>query len=438
MTMLRSRFLLPLWLWLGTSCGPDFTEPQEIDRLRILGIRTELVEDPEIAWAGVDEDLRLSALATAETLPADIQLDWRFCPLAFGSAGDFECALDEESFQDLLLAVVEGALAQNGVPPELQDLPLDQLVDDLDFDLGSGPSVVFNLTELLLGDTADALDMALDELVADGTLTSTQADGLRPGTLVASGLEQFCETIQTQEFPEFVERPECNGTFEFRVDVQASTDTDDLRAVRFFTVIYDEESVFATPNRNPKASLLCGANRAIRAENPDAPTLESLVPDLIETNCTIPGDPGITRLGLDEPPSTAFFGSPLDLIVPDLCVDPTDPSRPDPSCETNAEAFIGVDTDGEEIDEREILTLSWFVDAGSVNDSRTAFEVDNDDSPLSEARRVRWDPPRAIDFEDPMNEVLQVYVVIRDNRGGRAFLQGAFTIVERPEPAAEP
>ncbi|MGF1511317.1 MAG: hypothetical protein ACFB9M_17640 [Myxococcota bacterium] len=409
------------------ACGPDFVPAEEIDRLRVLGISTRVIETPELAWPNVDEDLELAALATLEG-EGSPSLTWRFCPLAFGSAGDFECVFDEEDFRDAVITLVTDAVA------EADELDLDtdalaELLTGLDFDLGTGPSVVFNLTDLFLGDARSALEAAVEAGVESGILSPEDAANLMPASLVAAALEQFCEDIQTQEFPEFVERPECNGTFEFRVDVIATNEDEDesLEARRFFTVIYDPESPFAVPNRNPEAQLLCAIDLGQFVREGEAvPSAQRL----LETRCVLDN---VFVLGPEAAPAPAFFDEDIRVVIPDLCVVQGTASEIDEECIANAEFFLTTDPDGETVEATENLVLSWFVDTGDLDRSRTAFALADENSPLSEAQTNEWTPPARIDFDDDSGLPLDLFVVVRDGRGGRAFLRGAFRIEDRPE-----
>jgi hypothetical protein len=66
----------------------------------------------------------------------------------------------------------------------------------------------------------------------------------------------------------------------------------------------------------------------------------------------------------------------------------------------------------------ERLTLSWFADAGSMDQDRTVY-IDGETS-LETATRNRWTPPKG--SEVPAQGLIHFAVVVRDDRGGVGWL----------------
>ncbi|NJK88394.1 MAG: hypothetical protein HC923_02685, partial [Myxococcales bacterium] len=186
---------MPVVALAAWTCGPDFTPADEIDRLRVLGIRARVAATPEIAWPFVDEDTLIDALVTDDDLsdPSSFKYRWRLCPVAFGSEADFRCVFTEDQFEEFLRGLLLGVLP-DGTDP-------NALTIDADFELGTDPAATFNLRDVFRSEALDALPPAVVR------------------ELLQEGLRFACEELQTQEFPDFVDRPECNGVFGVRIDV---------------------------------------------------------------------------------------------------------------------------------------------------------------------------------------------------------------------------
>jgi len=433
-------------LGFSMACGPDFTPEEEIDRLRLFGVRLEVQDRPgSLVWPRVDEELRLEALVTTEArLPDDLDFSVRFCPLAFQTSGDLECVFDEESFEQVLLQAV----------PIPDDVEIDL---DLDFDVPvtSSTTALFNLERQLLG--AENLQILEDA-------------GVDPTPLIENGIAAFCDQIQTQEFSDAVTRPACNGTFEFRFDIVLRAGEEVLRAVRQFPLIYDPMppqlgGAMLEPNRNPRPSLLCArddrAFRDTRQALIEAEMLSGNTPITtgeVQGRCTFlevltdgMGNPTGNFGALPELDPTLqtfsatvaiplFFDTPYTLIVADLCG--AFPATPIPDRNTCSLDVDAVQPLGEgEVEIPESLNLSWFADTPDLDATVTAFEFDNPDATLAEARANLFETPRRIDFEaedEPLP--LELFVVVRDGlgRGGRAFSKGLYTLRERPMGSANP
>jgi hypothetical protein len=440
------RIRLLLLCALFAACGPDFTPEEEVDRLRLFGVRLEVQDRPDsVVWPRVDEDLRLEALATTEAgLPDDLELAVRFCPLAFQTSGDLECVFDEESFEQVLLQAVP--------------LPDDVEVDlDLNFDVPvlSSTTALFNLERQLLG---EELRQALEDT------------GVDPTPLIEDGIAAFCEQIQTQEFSDAVTRPACDGTFEFRFDIVLTDGDERLRAVRQFAIIYDPtppqlDGDAIRPNRNPRPSLLCArddrAFERVRSALVDSGDLGNGTPittgqvggrcAFLEVLTDAMGDPTGNFGALPELDATLqtfsasvaiplFFDSAYSLIVADLCgAFPATPIPERSSCSPDVDIIQPLEEG--EVETPESLNLSWFADTPDLDATVTAFEFDNPDATSSEARVNVFETPRRIDFEaedEPLP--LELFVVVRDGlgRGGRAFLKGLYTLRPRPMGSADP
>ncbi|MEM1025463.1 MAG: hypothetical protein AAGD10_13345 [Myxococcota bacterium] len=431
-----------LCLCLLAACGPDFTPAEEIDRLRVFGVRLEVLgRQDSVAWPKVDEDLRIELLATTESGDiGDIELSARFCPLAFQTAGDLECVFNEEDFEQLLLQVLP-------IPDELE---LDL---DLDFNLPvlSSTVAVFNLEKQLFG---------------EDNLAALEDAGIDVTPFIEQGIAAFCEQIQTQDFGDAVTRPDCNGTFDFRFDLVLNTPDERLEAIRQFAIIYDEQppqlgGASLVRNRNPMAETLCARDEELFATTLRAaiadPTVDidastAITLGVVQGRCAFlePEDDG--RFGalpeLDvalqtlsaTTPISLFFDNTYALFVVDLCgALPSTPPEDRNACRADVDLVQALEEPF--VDVPESLNLSWFSDTPSLDSTVTAFEFDNPDATLGEAAVNVFVPPRRIDFEasdEPLP--LELFVVVRDGlgRGGRAFLRGLYTLRERPEETSSP
>jgi len=385
-----------------SSCGPDFTPQEEIDRLRVLGVQSTVRGTADVAWPGVLDDAVLTALVTDGTLapPSAFQFAWRLCPLAFGSEADFACAFSEDEFEALLLGLIENFPREQlseEVPPELVDQVIEQAEDlvDVNFDLGTSTTAVFNLRDVVFSDELDDLPFDPDPI-------------LEP--VLQALLAGACDQLETQEFPDFVERPECNGTFQVRIDLTVcergipctsdSTPSGEappriVNSVRFLDVVYDSAAV-PTPNRNPTVDIMCRTTIPPSATSPG--------------ECNING----TVVEADDEPDL-FFESDFGFEVADLT-------------EADAELFEEealVDGTTQTVTTQERLTVSWFVTGGELDRNRSAFDAEQpDNSSIERARTNIWRTPRAADLDpDERDEAYGLLLVVRDGRGGRAFLQ---------------
>jgi hypothetical protein len=171
--------------------------------------------------------------------------------------------------------------------------------------------------------------------------------------------------------------PDCRRSFPITVRLDLSTATEALTAVRRIDLVVEG---ILSPNQNPQLAGLRAAGDGV---------------------------------DFDAAPSVAEDGStPIDREADvELFVELD---------EAEAEAFVA--EDGESA--REQLVLTWFVEAGETEVTRTAFVSGR--IGLDDARRNRWTTPaRAELARDPARLV----VVIRDDRGGVGWVDRTVTLV---------
>jgi len=182
-----------------------------------------------------------------------------------------------------------------------------------------------------------------------------------------------------------------------------------------------------------------------------APNCEGGYPIQIEMRVESMKDPGIDavsmlRLRIDSPnpalpPMPPNYNPALDATLPPLSAIPdfgmgpmAIPDDADPTVtlqrdratpvivglsEDQAEPYMGLDDDGNLTDQRERLTLSWFVESGDMEFEKTAFIQDVE--PIGDTIRNSWTPAITRDYTP---DTARVVVVIRDNRGGVAWVRG--------------
>ena len=87
--------------------------------------------------------------------------------------------------------------------------------------------------------------------------------------------------------------------------------------------------------------------------------------------------------------------------------------------EDQSESYSGLDDEGNLSDQRERLTLSWFVESGDMEFEKTAFIQDVE--PISDPIRNSWTPALTRDYAP---DTARIVVVVRDNRGGVTWARG--------------
>ena len=90
---------------------------------------------------------------------------------------------------------------------------------------------------------------------------------------------------------------------------------------------------------------------------------------------------------------------------------------------SSSESYLGTDDRGNQVDSKEQLLLTWFVDSGDTHDQRTKF-IDGA-VPLSDALENTWTPAAA---EDSPADTAHILVVVRDDREGVAWMEDAVTL----------
>ncbi len=92
-----------------------------------------------------------------------------------------------------------------------------------------------------------------------------------------------------------------------------------------------------------------------------------------------------------------------------------------------SEAFTTTDDMGRPTVTRERLFLTWFVESGTTDDTRTGFIEGS--VPFEQALTNSWKPAKT---EDYPAETARLIVVVRDSRGGSSWRSGIVTLEDSP------
>jgi len=178
------------------GCVREFAPFNELDSLRVLGVRAE----PPALGPG--------AIAVLDALVFEpdgneVSYRWSWCPLAAGAATGFACYLDEEMLRSIAEEYLPGAGAL--VPS---------------FDLGTEPVAEFAYP------------------------------------LPASLLRALCEEATSSELPAFVPLPDCSRGLTISVRLEVAAGGDSVVAVKDLPLFWDEADA---DNSNPEVSGLMAA-----------------------------------------------------------------------------------------------------------------------------------------------------------------------------------
>jgi hypothetical protein len=139
-------------------------------------------------------------------------------------------------------------------------------------------------------------------------------------------------------------------------------------------------------------------------------------------------NPAIDKLTATVRDVTSELGEPATIDTITLPRDVKTPIEATVTLDTAAEVYDGLDDDMNPASGlRERLFLTWFVETGGTEDSRTSF-IDGL-TPPEDLGKNGWYPER---FEDYMRGDARVVVVIHDNRGGVNWRSGIVHLEPTP------
>jgi len=95
---------------------------------------------------------------------------------------------------------------------------------------------------------------------------------------------------------------------------------------------------------------------------------------------------------------------------------------------TNSETYAGLDDDGLPATLKERLFMTWFVESGDTDDSRTSF-VNNGTTDFAALLENKWIPAKTKDYPAA---TARLYVVLHDNRGGVSWRSAIVNLEPTP------
>ena len=195
-----------------------------------------------------------------------------------------------------------------------------------------------------------------------------------PNSIDADLLETLCAGLG--DVPALAD---CEGGFPVQLKLTVKSDDEEIVAVRTLRLRFDPDS---EANANPAIDELVaevGGDEVVLGEEP-----EVALPRLVET---------VIRARVSEDASEPY----TDLV------------------------------DGEPVDKRERLVLTWFVESGDTTDERTVF-IDGSVA-LEDATENEWEPAGQDDYEPDASLLI---VVMRDLRDGVTWRRAAVSL--EPDP----
>ena len=239
------------------------------------------------------------------------------------------------------------------------------------------------------------VDEATLDTIADGIPTPRPPPydlGTDPTAMLANAIDPtFLGLVCAGMLPGIPVKPDCTYGFPFQVKLTVKTDTDQVDAVETMRWRFAAPATPTTP--------------AI----PATPINANPIIDALEA--TIAGNP----VPIADPPVATL---PRTVATP-LHADMS---------EANAEMYDGpVDANGNPTTLVERLFLTWFVETGDTNDSRTSFISGSTAFP--DMLVNSWTPAAVKDY--PAGTA-RLFVVAHDSRGGVGWQQGTVNLEDAP------
>lgn len=181
-------------------------------------------------------------------------------------------------------------------------------------------------------------------------------------------LSALCDALSRTDIPNFQSQVSCDDGFEVYVRLDAEFEGRTQSVLKTVRFLIDPD---ATPNANPTQLSLDLPARVERDEDIDL------------------------RVNLDSADAETYEGVPRD------------------------------DPGGEARELRERLIVSWFATAGTFDPERDSF-IDGERD-LGEAEETTWTSPLPADFD---RDEVDFFVVLRDDRGGTTWTDGALQLAE--------
>jgi hypothetical protein len=232
--------------------------------------------------------------------------------------------------------------------------------------------------------TQDQLQQAVDKQLGRGTIkipsfelgtssTATYLYNLSPAFYMG-----VCGALSMQNVPKGLLPPNCTSQFPIWIRLETASGSDAIVAEKTINLEYDAS---AANNKNP---VLDGATYTLK--------------DLPAT--PLPIDPGQT-------PPKLMRNTQYQLVL--LAKDSISETYLAPS-----------DQDaGPPVEKHEIISITWFVQGGSLDKTRTGF-IYGETPSFSDALNNVWRTPKKVDYPDA---AVHLAFVVRDSRGGTGWIE---------------
>lgn len=213
-------------------------------------------------------------------------------------------------------------------------------------------------------------------------------------TDAVGSIDEVCATFDSFDLPDFIEPPDCDRGLPLRVRLTAASGDEEEVAVREILLLREGEAQRDDRNTNPQISGVVLSQRTKEGE--------VLVEDVV-----LAAD-AVTPVSLD-----------VDVSV-DLQAIVDAPGA--------AQEYEPFGEDGERLEAREErLLMSWYATRG-VMDRNTTYYAEELASP-TELQSNEWRPSKQT--EARVGDVVSIWVVLRDTRGGVSFIERRIRIEAR-------
>lgn len=358
--VLRTAATLGVLGALAWACGgEEFTNFNEVDRLRVLSVRAEppwLVATSSNAATFPPAELTALIGHGPDTSTASVRLEWSWCPLRAGSTGDEE------------VPAYGCALGPNQLLPQLGfDPPAPGEYPDNEFPIEVDPNTGRTLLVL---------------------------------PIPPSAVAEICEELSGVEVPEFVNIPSCEDGFPISIRLRATMGTEgeddyeQVTSLKEVTLAFDPAA-----GRNDNPGL--GKVFLVDPANPDRRIDLTTTSTNLARNTEYEVKIELQAQDAQAVPLVAGASVP-DFVDPSTCnTDPEPGEEPAPRA-------------------REDLIVTWFIQGGETDAARTGWLADvcADEESFDAARTNTWTTPRKADYPATTS---RLYVVVRDARRGAVF-----------------
>jgi hypothetical protein len=174
---------------------------------------------------------------------------------------------------------------------------------------------------------------------------------------------------------------DCSGGFPIQLTLTVTTSTDTVTAVQKMKLRFDPTM---SPNANPPVDGLQARVGGVLMDLTDVATV------------TLPRDRETPLFALAQP--------------------------------SISESYLGLDDDGMPATLKERMFMTWFVESGDTDDTRTSF-VNNGTTDFAALLENKWIPAKTKDYA---SSTARLFVVLHDNRGGVSWRSAIVNLEPSP------